>query len=96
MINNIIAATFYHFNVVSGQLQQSGRRFRWYCYDRNRRETGEQDLSIHTRVLVDHWSCNQLVFVIGHERPDCTRLRDKKHFDHGFHRGILVRGCNGD
>jgi len=34
--------------------------------------------------------------VIDHKQRICSRLHDKKYFNHGFHCGILVRGCNCD
>jgi len=90
----IDAITIYFCIFILGQLQQSSWQIgRWY--DRSRRETSEHDLSIDTRVLIDHRSCNHVV-VIDYERRLCCRLRYKKRFDHGFHRGILVRGCNCD
>jgi len=36
------------------------------------------------------------VVAIDHKRRICTSLHDKKCFNHGFHHGILVRGCNCD
>jgi len=93
LINKLLLIQPFSFCLFfSGQLQQSSRQFGWHC---DRRETGEEDLSIHNRVLGNHWS-GDLVSVVERERRTRSRLRHKKHFDHGFHRGILVRGCNCD
>lgn len=63
------------------------------CHDGGRRETGEQDFPIDCRVL--DGDGRRARVDVNRRRRDPSRLRDKKHFDDGFHHGILVHRRNG-